>query len=166
MLDGVVRPDGTVLREVDHPTSQHVGRRVWTAATGELVRTLEHEQAVTSLTFSPASRLVSCTRHGTAHVWDAGSGALIAELRVVDLTDQGPGVDLRAEPNSSRPSAYAFLPAHGAIEFTGDDASFARRFPVCRLGARTFPFELCAGRFEIPGVSRAVLAGDGLDAVL
>jgi len=34
------------------------------------------------------------------------------------------------------------------------------------VGPRTFPFELCAGRFDIPGLMNAILHGDGLDEVL
>ena len=56
--------------------------RVWDAATGALVSTLEgHSEGVTSVCYSPdGSKIASGSWDETVRVWDAATGALISTL--------------------------------------------------------------------------------------
>lgn len=56
-------------------------------------------------------------------------------------------------------AAYAFTP-DGYVGFLGADADAARAFPVCRVGAVSFPFEVCRDRFEVDGLIEKAMAGD------
>lgn len=40
------------------------------------------------------------------------------------------------------------------------EAERAAALPLCRIGARSFPFDLCRERFEVHGLFTAALAGD------
>lgn len=67
------------------------------------------------------------------------------------------------EPTAVRSGGYVWTDA--AIDFVGSDARAARDFVSCRLGARVLPFELCAERFERPGLLSAFVHGEPLDAL-
>jgi hypothetical protein len=61
---------------------------------------------------------------------------------------------------------WCLYPCLSAIGTADADATKAREYPKCRLDEKTFPYALCAGRFETPGLLRVVLGGERLDAVL
>ena len=126
--------------------------QIWDVATGKTMRALEgHDDSVDSIAFAHGgSVLASGSKDGSVRLWNAASGAPLLVLRAIE----------------SKRAGYAFTPDNSAVEFLGDDPAAVRQYPVCRVGPRTFPFELCAGRFEIPGLMPAVLHGDGLDEVL
>lgn len=102
--------------------------------------------AVTTMAISrDGAWLVSGSRDGTMHLWSLPD----AQLRLSFRNAIGGG------------GAYAFAPS-GAIEIFGN----ARLFPVCRIGARTFPFELCEEHFTESGLLSRVLAGESLDMLV
>jgi hypothetical protein len=55
---------------------------------------------------------------------------------------------------NDRDGAYAFAPS-GHIELFGN----VREFPICRIGAASFPFELCAERYLTKGLVAMIAAG-------
>ena len=58
--------------------------RIWDATTGTELFTLEHEEGVTSASFSPNGQRVVTGSNGfdkTAHIWDATTGKLLFILK-------------------------------------------------------------------------------------
>ncbi len=134
------RPDGKVIATGSSDRSI----RIWDAVTGTLRHTMNgHEGFVESIAFQPdGKRLVSCSEDGTVRVWSVDEGKEILALR----------------PIEGSTDAYAFTPGpSGRIELFG---SAGQAFPLCRIGEATFSFALCRERFEVPGLSAKVLAGD------
>ena len=72
-------PDGTRLATASHDTTA----RVWDAASGELIATLQgHKYYLVALTYSPdGTRIVTASQGGNARVWDAASGESITTLQ-------------------------------------------------------------------------------------
>ena len=89
------RPTAPVLTGSDDNTA-----RLWDAATGKAVATLEgHTDAVTVLAFSPdGARVVTGSDDNTARLWDAATGKMVAALE----GQQGP-----SGLSPSRPTAPA-----------------------------------------------------------
>jgi hypothetical protein len=62
---------------------------------------------------------------------------------------------------SGHNASYAVTPGPvPLIEFLGPEAEIAAAFPLCRVGALSFPLDLCRERFEVHGLLTKVLAGD------
>lgn len=119
---------------------------LWDIATGKLVRTF------------------------TGHENEVWWGVRAADGSIVVLNSDDPSsivfesdgneskkAILRAIPNQD--AAYLQLTS-GHIEFFGADACAARTFPICRVGALPFPFEVCEERFYAPGLLAKVHSGD------
>jgi hypothetical protein len=75
-----------------------------------------------------------------------------------------PVAKFRAVP--ARDAGLTFAFDRSAVEFGGAQPEAARSYPGCRVGSTVYDFDLCAGRFELPGLTRAVLSGDVLDTLL
>jgi len=74
----VFAPDGTLIATGG---SGDCTARIWDAMSGEHRATLQHEDAVTGVAFSPgAARVVTTSRDGMARIWDARTGTVIASL--------------------------------------------------------------------------------------
>jgi WD40 repeat protein len=73
-------PDGKRLATATRGRENAV--RLWSASTGELLRTLNgHQDAVWTVNFSPdGQRLVSASRDGTARIWNVETGEIVATL--------------------------------------------------------------------------------------
>jgi WD domain, G-beta repeat len=120
--------------------------RLWNVATGAEMRKLEgHTAIVIYVAFSPDGKtLASSSEDGSIRFWTAAGDPLVV-LRVV----------------SGRNTSYAFTPGPAPlIEFLGPEAEAATAFPLCRVGALSFPFDLCRERFEVHGLLTKVFAGD------
>lgn len=74
--------DKTVFLGFGKPVWLDCSIRLWDAATGQAVRTLEgHEQAITHLAFSgDGKRLLSVSTDGSVRVWDAETGQQIRQI--------------------------------------------------------------------------------------
>jgi WD40 repeat protein len=163
--------------------------RLWSAA-GKPLHTLQgHTEWVTAVRFSPdGRRLVSAGMDHSVRVWDVAG----APLHTFEGLPDGPAhIDISRDGKwlvaafasagetwlwsfddyqhlltlrtvRGLDGGYAFTDS--AIEFLGEGAAKARAFPYCRFGARTYPYELCAGRFETPGLLAAMMSDDGVDA--
>ena len=84
-------PDGKILASASNDNTV----RLWDAATGELLATLEHSNDVRSLSFSPDGKvLASASDDRTVKLWDTANHELIASLAghldVVDLVRFSP----------------------------------------------------------------------------
>jgi hypothetical protein len=75
-----------------------------------------------------------------------------------------PVATLRALPAHDAGLTFAF--DRSAVEFVGAKAQAARAYPGCRVGSSIYDFDLCAGRFELPGLTQAVLFDEALDSLL
>jgi hypothetical protein len=47
-----------------------------------------------------------------------------------------------------------------AIDFLGEQPEAARAVPLCRVGFRSYGFDLCAERFMVPDLLSRILARD------
>ncbi len=92
--------------------------------------------------------LVAGDAAGDIRVYSLPNGAHLGTLRAMAHEDSG------------------YVLTNEAIEVLGADSAEAREHLVCSVGGRSYPFELCAGRFETPGLLRVVLLGEPLDSVL
>jgi WD40 repeat protein len=134
------RPDGRII--VTGASDRSL--RVWDAATGTLLRTMTgHEGFIESVAFRPdGKQLVSASEDGTIRLWAVDEGNELLAIR----------------PIEGSADAYAFTPGPNArIELFGNRGL---SFPLCRLGTKSYRFELCRERFEVPGLSAKVIAGD------
>ncbi|MFO0551138.1 MAG: hypothetical protein U0271_22295 [Polyangiaceae bacterium] len=114
--------------------------------TGERAR---HPSAVRAVSYSSDGRwIASISDDGVVLSRPDGEATLI--LRTLQSGDGG----------------YAVTPDGRAVEFLGIEHARARTLASCRVGAATFPFELCAGRVEVDGLLDALARGDDLDATL
>ncbi|HRI66557.1 MAG TPA: WD40 repeat domain-containing protein [Polyangium sp.] len=73
------------------------------------------------------------------------------------LGDDSQRIELRGIANQD--AAYARVPS-GHIDFYGADSCSARQYPICRIGNKVFPFEVCEERFYAPGLLANVHRGD------
>ena len=96
------------------------------------------------MTYSPDGRvLVSGGSDGSILLFRLKDGARVATLRAV----------------SDQRATYVLAPS-GHIEILGPEACSARIYPVCRVGALTFPFDVCEERFLVSGLLPKLHAGD------
>lgn len=62
--------------------------RLWTASTGALIRTFEHDDVVKTVAFSPdGTRVLTGCDDGTARLWNASTGALIRAFEHDDVVN-------------------------------------------------------------------------------
>jgi len=80
-----------------------------------------------------------------------------SSIRIQRSDNDSMSAVLRAIPTLD--AAYVYLPS-GHIDFFGADACSARSYPVCHIGALTFPFDVCEERFYSPGILAAIHAGN------
>ncbi len=101
-----------------------------------------HADEVSTVLWTQDGRvLISGGDDGEIRFWSP-QGRPLAVLRVVEGTA----------------SSYVFTEGSDArIEVFGAEAA---RFPVCRAGQETLPFEACAERFGVKGLLAAALGGD------
>lgn len=161
--------------------------RLWDASTGAPLKVLEgHTWVVMRVEYAPDGKTIaSGAMDGTVRIWDADGTprkVLVVDGAFVSFSRDGrflaagsSSVSLFATASWTKlgtlrgardlDAGYVFDDA--AIELLGPDAEKLRAFPVCAFGgAQTFLFELCAGRFETPGLLGSLGAPNGTDAVL
>ncbi len=78
-------------------------------------------------------------------------------IHIQSLGDDSQRIELRGIANQD--AAYAHVPS-GHIDFYGADSCSARQYPICRIGNKVFPFEVCEERFYAPGLLANVHRGD------
>ncbi|WP_437684182.1 hypothetical protein [Sorangium sp. So ce131] len=99
--------------------------------------------AVLWVAFSPdGGVLASAGLDGSTVLFRVSDGAQLAALRAVKAKD----------------AAYVLAAAH--IDITGADRCAARKYPLCRFGPLSFPFELCEERFYVKDLLEKVQSGD------
>jgi len=127
--------------------------RLWDTGTGNLLTELKgHTYQVNSVAFSPNQRFLGVAgRHLTIYTV---SGVPVLELR--GLTEKSARYAFGLDPVSGEP----------AIEFSGPEADSAREYPVCRMGAYSFLYDLRAGRFELAGFGESRFNGVSTDEIL
>jgi len=130
-------PDGATLGW----SSQDGMVRLWDFKGDTAPRTLEgHGASVEAMAFSRDGRFVaSGSQDGSVRLWNR-DGRHLLTIRAVRLL----------------PTAYA-LSADGYFQPFGEDA---RQLPICRVGALTFPFDLCEERTTVADLVARVVAGD------
>jgi WD40 repeat protein len=117
--------------------------RLWNVDSGSVVGTLAgHTASVAAVAFSGDGRtVVSGSRDRDLRMWTS-TGEPLAVLRSIRGTT----------------ASYVFTEGSSPrIELFGEQA---REYPVCRFGARSYPFELCAERFETKDLLPAMVARD------
>lgn len=110
------------------------------------VRTLKSKSSdvYEDAAFSSDGRFVAVpSRSGALTLWRTDSDAPWLSLRVA------PGLDAGM---ASTPDGY--------VDFFGADAAVLRRLTRCVIGQRELPLEVCAERFEAPGLLAKVVAND------
>jgi hypothetical protein len=104
------------------------------------------------VTFAPDGRTVaSASVDGPLRLWDTSTGECLAVLTTAAATGTryaaiSAGVVVTADPI--------------AIELVGQDVASAQDLAICRIGPRSYPFDLCAERFEVQGLLARRLARD------
>jgi WD40 repeat protein len=106
-------------------------------ATRPAIRIAAHGESITSLAFDRGGRfLASGGRDGTTRVWSMPEAQLRLSVRAIRGRDGG----------------YA-IASDGEIALFGD----VREYPICRVGGRAVPFELCEERFVAPDLVARLL---------
>lgn len=152
-------PDGKTLAS----GSADGGVRLWTAD-GAPIATLEgHAHPVTSVAFSAdGARFASTSEDGVVRVWTAAGAPVVA---LVPAAPPPPsGFDRRQNdavkllPDTPTPAVVTSGDAAPYFEVLGDAP--LGEGPLCKAGARTYPIELCAERYEVKNLLSRALAGD------
>lgn len=99
---------------------------------------------VSPVAFSPDGRVLVARSEEAVVMWTP-DGRPLATVGAVSGSDAGFVLGPGAAP---------------LLEILGPDVAAATTFPVCRSGARVFPFELCRERFEVEGMFARALGGE------
>jgi WD40 repeat protein len=180
-------PDGSALCSVEDDGSLR-----WYDASGAEQRAVKaHDKAVWALGWAPdGTRLATGSRDQLVRWWSR-SGERVAEWAApsgvptlafhprfegrvavggseISLVSgsESPGLVAVLRTHEEGDGGFLFAADRSAVELVGTQPGPARETLRCRIGASVYVFELCAGRFELPGLVGAVFSDDVLDGLL
>ncbi|MEZ5842775.1 MAG: hypothetical protein R3D27_03475 [Hyphomicrobiaceae bacterium] len=103
-------PDGRILATWDRT---HI--KLWSIEQGRLLRVMSYWAFIHDLTWAPNSRtLATAHKDGSVKIWDATTGLVSANLKVLPSSDEGPEVWIEGLSFSSDGTRIAAVSQHGA----------------------------------------------------